>query len=105
MATGQLLTARHWKDHFKNDLRSDQDQRLKIDLRSRLKKMILDQDHTYIIFCPKSPLFKGHFWKFLTRKKNPHFKSRLFACFKKTILNINWLSSVEFHRAQKKNDF
>jgi hypothetical protein len=42
MATGQLLTARHWKDHFKNDLRSDQDHRLKIDLRSRLKKMILD---------------------------------------------------------------
>jgi hypothetical protein len=25
---------RHWKDHFKNDLRSDQDHRLKIDLRS-----------------------------------------------------------------------
>jgi hypothetical protein len=41
---------RHWKDHFKNDLRSDQDHRLKIDLRSDqenvLKKKILDQVHT-----------------------------------------------------------
>jgi hypothetical protein len=27
--------ARLWKDHFKNDLRSDQDHRQKIDLRSR----------------------------------------------------------------------
>jgi hypothetical protein len=34
MATGTLSLARHWKDHFKNDLRSDQDHSLKIDLRS-----------------------------------------------------------------------
>jgi hypothetical protein len=34
----ELGNLRHWKDHFKNDLRSDQDHRLKIDLRS-------DQDH------------------------------------------------------------
>jgi hypothetical protein len=32
------LPNRHWKDHFKNDLRSDQDHHIKIDLRS-------DQDH------------------------------------------------------------
>jgi D-mannonate dehydratase len=31
---------RHWKDHFKSDLRSDQDHRLKKDLRS-------DQDHFF----------------------------------------------------------
>jgi hypothetical protein len=29
------MQARLWKDHFKNDLRSDQDHRQKIDLRSR----------------------------------------------------------------------
>jgi hypothetical protein len=34
----RFVNIRHWKDHFKNDLRSDQDHRLKIDLRS-------DQDH------------------------------------------------------------
>jgi hypothetical protein len=34
---------RHWKDHFKNDLRSDQDHRLRIDLRS-------DQDHMFKFF-------------------------------------------------------
>jgi hypothetical protein len=34
-------SSRHWKDHFKNDLRSDQDHRLKIDLRS-------DQDHVFL---------------------------------------------------------
>jgi hypothetical protein len=32
------LSARPWKDHFKSDLRSDQDHLLKKDLRS-------DQDH------------------------------------------------------------
>jgi hypothetical protein len=32
---GKILF-RHWKDHFKNDLRSDQDHRLKIDLRSMI---------------------------------------------------------------------
>jgi hypothetical protein len=32
---------RHWKDHFKNDLRSDQDHCLKIDLRS-------DQDYVFL---------------------------------------------------------
>jgi hypothetical protein len=31
---------RHWKDHFKSDLRSDQDHRLKKDLRS-------DQDQIF----------------------------------------------------------
>jgi hypothetical protein len=30
-----ILQSRLWKDHLKNDLRSDQDQRQKIDLRSR----------------------------------------------------------------------
>jgi hypothetical protein len=33
----------NWKDHFKNDLRSDQDHRLKIDLRSRLKQNMMLQ--------------------------------------------------------------
>jgi D-mannonate dehydratase len=32
---------RHWKDHFKSDLRSDQDHRLKKDLRS-------DQDQFFL---------------------------------------------------------
>jgi hypothetical protein len=48
---------RHWKDHFKNYLRSDQGHCLKIDLRS-------NQDHVLkkiIIFCPKSPLFESNF--------------------------------------------
>jgi hypothetical protein len=36
--TVSILFSRHWKDHFKNVLRSDQDHRLKNDLRS-------DQDH------------------------------------------------------------
>jgi hypothetical protein len=45
-------SSRHWKDHFKNDLRSDQDHRLKIDLRSDQdhvfkKRMILDQDQDH----------------------------------------------------------
>jgi hypothetical protein len=35
-----LPICRHWKDHFKSDLRSDQDHRLKKDLRS-------DQDHIF----------------------------------------------------------
>jgi hypothetical protein len=58
MIKAQLF--RHWKDHFKNDRISDQDNRLKSDRRS-------DQDHpclknylssrSKIIFCPQ-----GHFW-------------------------------------------
>jgi hypothetical protein len=63
---GRSPLCRHWKDHLKNDRRSDQDHRLKLDRRS-------DQDHpfkkndrrsrsrSYIIFCPQSPLFEGHF--------------------------------------------
>jgi hypothetical protein len=34
------LFPRHWKDHLKNDRRSDQDHRLKLDRRS-------DQDHPF----------------------------------------------------------
>jgi hypothetical protein len=66
--------SRHWKDHFKSDLRSDQDHRLTKDLRSdqdhRLTKDLRsDQDQFFskndldlklrskIIFCLKSPLF------------------------------------------------
>jgi hypothetical protein len=30
-----VVASRLWKDHLKNDLRSDQDHRQKIDLRSR----------------------------------------------------------------------
>jgi hypothetical protein len=43
MATVALLQwqdTRHWKDHLKNDRRSDQDHRLKLDKRS-------DQDHPF----------------------------------------------------------
>jgi hypothetical protein len=41
--TGSYMCAlcRPWKDHFKSDLRSDQDHRLKKDLRS-------DQDHIFL---------------------------------------------------------
>jgi hypothetical protein len=34
---------RHWKDHFKSDLRSDQDHRLKKDLRSDQDQFFNDQ--------------------------------------------------------------
>jgi hypothetical protein len=34
------ILSRHWKDHLKNDRRSDQDHRLKLDKRS-------DQDHPF----------------------------------------------------------
>jgi hypothetical protein len=36
-----MITIRPWKDHFKSDLRSDQDHLLKKDLRS-------DQDHIFL---------------------------------------------------------
>jgi hypothetical protein len=35
-----MQCSRHWKDHLKNDRRSDQDHRLKLDRRS-------DQDHPF----------------------------------------------------------
>jgi hypothetical protein len=38
VANYSILYTRHWKDHLKNDRRSDQDHRLKLDRRS-------DQDH------------------------------------------------------------
>jgi hypothetical protein len=53
-----LLCARHWKDHFKSDLRSNQDH--------------ASQKGSKIIFCLKSPLFDGHFWIFF-----PDFQSQL----------------------------
>jgi hypothetical protein len=68
-----LVILRPWKDHFKSDLRSDQDHLLKKDLSS-------DQDHIFkkndldlksrskIIFCPKCPLFEGQ--NFKTDKKS-----------------------------------
>jgi hypothetical protein len=54
---------RHWKDNFKNDLRSDQDHSLKIDLRSDedhgFKKMIFDQDQDHrSFFAPKVPFLR-----------------------------------------------
>jgi hypothetical protein len=55
---------RLWKDHLKNDLRSDQDHRQKIDLRSRSRSRFLKYDlrsRSKINFCPKSPLFGGYF--------------------------------------------
>jgi hypothetical protein len=57
------IVYRPWKDHFKSDLRSDQDHLLKKDLRS-------DQDHIFlkIIFCPKCPLYEGQ--NFKTDKKS-----------------------------------
>jgi dienelactone hydrolase len=36
----QVQICRHWKDHFKSDLRSDQDHRLKKDLRSDQDQII-----------------------------------------------------------------
>jgi hypothetical protein len=55
----QCLFSRLWKDHLKNYLRSDQDHRQKIDLRSRshvFKNMILDQDQDQRSnFAPKVP--------------------------------------------------
>jgi hypothetical protein len=55
---------RPWKDHFKSDLRSDQDHLLKKDLRSDqdhiFKKSDLDlKSRSKIMFCSKSPLFEG----------------------------------------------
>jgi hypothetical protein len=40
MWVGVQSLSRHWKDHLKNDRRSDQDHRLKLDRRS-------DQDHPF----------------------------------------------------------
>jgi hypothetical protein len=39
-----LLLPRHWKDHFKSDLRSDQDHHLKKDLRSDQDQKNLKND-------------------------------------------------------------
>jgi hypothetical protein len=51
---------RHWKDHLKNDRRSDQDHRLKLDRRSDqdhpFKKMIEDQDQIIYHFLPPKKL-------------------------------------------------
>jgi hypothetical protein len=58
---------RLWKDHLKNDLRSDQDHRQKVDLRSRsrsrffndlkIKIKIIDRS----IFAPKVPFWRLFF--------------------------------------------
>jgi hypothetical protein len=63
--------SRHWKDHLKNDSRSDQDHRLKLDRRSDqdhpLNFFILDQDHIIYHFLPsKSPFFEFSYKTFLT---------------------------------------
>jgi hypothetical protein len=56
--TSQTLSniIRHWKDHLKNDRRSDQDH--------PFKKMILDQDQIIYHFLPPKSPFKGHFFNF-----------------------------------------
>jgi hypothetical protein len=59
---------RPWKDHFKSDLRSDQDHLLKKDLRSDQDHICLKSDldlksRSKIIFCSKSPLFEGQIFK------------------------------------------
>jgi hypothetical protein len=51
------LPVRPWKDHFKSDLRSDQDHRQKNDLRS-------DQDHRF----GKSDLDLRSFKKIISKK-------------------------------------
>jgi hypothetical protein len=58
------ISTRPWKDHFKSDLRSDQDHLLKKDLRSDQDHIFLKSDldlksRSKIIFCSKSPLFEG----------------------------------------------
>jgi hypothetical protein len=60
---GPYISPRHWKDHFKSDLRSDQDHRLKKYLRSDQDQIFLKNDldlksRSKIIFCLKSPLFE-----------------------------------------------
>jgi hypothetical protein len=57
---------RHWKDHLKNDRRSDQDHRLKLDGRSDQKKKS-SKIRSYNIFCPQSHLSEGHFLNFLIK--------------------------------------
>jgi hypothetical protein len=63
VASGLLIQTRHWKDHFKSDLRSDQDHLLKKDLRSdqdHIKKkviLILNQDQRSI-FAPNVPFLR-----------------------------------------------
>jgi hypothetical protein len=52
------VLVRHWKDHFKSELRSDQDHRLKKDLRSDQDQFFLKNDldlksRSKIIFCLK----------------------------------------------------
>jgi hypothetical protein len=55
-----FVIIRPWKDHFKSDLRSDQDHLHKKDLRS-------DKDHIFLsdlfFVCPKCPLFEGQIFK------------------------------------------
>jgi hypothetical protein len=62
------LFSRHWKDHLKNDRRSDQDHRLKLDRRSdqdhHFLKMIEDQDHIIYHFLPPKSPFCGSLFKF-----------------------------------------
>jgi hypothetical protein len=67
--TNANIDGRPWKDHFKSDLRSDQDHLLKKDLRS-------DQDHIFFksdldllnqdqrsFFAPKVPFLRVKFSK------------------------------------------
>jgi hypothetical protein len=54
---------RHWKDHFKSDLRSDQDHHLKKDLRSDQDQFFLKNDldlksRSKIIFASKVPFLR-----------------------------------------------
>jgi hypothetical protein len=63
---------RHWKDHFKNDLRSDQDHLLKIDLRS-------DQDHVFLKMILDQDQYQYH--RYFLLKKYPFFKGSLFETF------------------------
>jgi hypothetical protein len=62
------MYTRPWKDHFKSDLRSDQDHLPKKDLRSDQDHIFLKSDldlksRSKIIFCAKCPLFEGQIFK------------------------------------------
>jgi hypothetical protein len=58
----------HWKDHFKNDRRSDQDHRLKLDRRSDqdhpFKKIYIRSRSNHISFFAPKVAFLGSFFEF-----------------------------------------
>jgi hypothetical protein len=90
--------SRHWKDHFKSDLRSDQDHRLKKYLRSDQDQIFLKNDldlksRSKIIFCLKSPLFEYFKKKIALLIFKVNFFSVL-NCLASNICFLEWTNCV-----------